>query len=348
MRNFFVRCQLLLLVVCVLASPASARETLRVLAWPGYADADIVKRFEQQTGSKVDVTYVDSDLDLWQKMGERQGQDFDVLALNTAELQRYISHGLVAPINRSAIPQLAKQLPRFKQPTALPAIFRGAQQYAVPYTYAEMGLIYDRKQVPTPPTSLQALWDTKYKGKVLTYNGASHGFSIAAQSLGWSSPFHIREADWPVAVDRLIELRRNVAAFYTHPEESADLFQHHQAALMLANYGTQQLKLLQAAGLDVAYTVPKEGALAWLDCWAISRGAVNVPLAHTWINHMLSPAAGDALLKRQGLANTTSESPFFNPKTRLIWLEPVEDEERRAQMWGRIVAGDRASKVLYP
>ncbi|PLX72710.1 MAG: spermidine/putrescine ABC transporter substrate-binding protein, partial [Azoarcus sp.] len=37
-----------------------AAEVLRVLAWPGYADPDVVKVFEQRTGSRVEVTVIDS------------------------------------------------------------------------------------------------------------------------------------------------------------------------------------------------------------------------------------------------------------------------------------------------
>lgn len=28
----------------------------------------------------------------------------------------------------------------------------------------------------------------------------------------------------------------------------------------------------------------------------------------------------------------------------IVWLEPVEDETRRAQLWQRIVAGDRPAR----
>ena len=57
---------------------------------------------------------------------------------------------------------------------------------------------------------------------------------------------------------------------------------------------------------------------------------------------------GRVLLQRQGLANTTSPSPFFKRSARIVWLEPAESAERRDKLWARILAGDRASKVLQP
>lgn len=330
------------------ATAAAAHNTLRVLAWPGYADADLVKVFEQRTGSRVEVTFVGTDEVLWQRINQNGAQDFDVFAVNTAELQRYIASKLVAPINTAAVPNIAQQQALFRDADKIPGLVHSGKRYAVPYTYSEMGLIYDRLQIDPPPKSIAAFWDPRYQGKVLMYNGGSHNFSLAAQALGNSKPFQLQDKQWSVAVDRLIALRRNVGGFYKQPEESVELFKHKFAALMFANYGAQQVKLLKAAGIDVGYIIPKEGALAWLDCWAITARTHDSKLAHQWIDYMLEPQPGRALLERQGLANTTSPSPYLTHNDRIRWLEPVENVTRREQLWERIVSGDRASKVLAP
>jgi putative spermidine/putrescine transport system substrate-binding protein len=339
---------LLAVLGLAVAGLAQAQGTLRVLAWPGYADADLVRLFEQRSGAKVEVTFIDTDDVLWQKLSHHQAEDFDVFAVNTAELQRYIQDGLVVPIDTKAIPNTAHQLPRFRNLKGIPGLVRNNQVFAIPYTFSEMGLIYDRQQVKEPPTSLRALWEPRYKGKVLLYNGSTHAFSLAAMAMGDRTPFHLEEREWPAAVEQLIALRRNAQGYYSQPEESVEMFMNGHAALMFANYGSQQVQLLRGAGADVGYAMPREGALAWLDCWAITRGAHNIALAQAWINFMLEPEPGEALLSRQGLANTTTESPNLRPQDRLKWLEPVENTERRARLWERILAGDRARKVLAP
>ena len=323
-------------------------DTLRVLSWPGYADADLVKAFESRTGHQVHVTFIDSDEALWQRVQQNKGQDFDVFAVNTAELQRYIQASLVLPIDTTLIPNTARQLPRFRQLERIKGLVHQGEVFGVPYTYAEMGLIYDRQQFKTPPTSLSVLWDPKYRGKVLVYNSSTHNFTLAAQSLGFDTPFKLSASQWSAAVNQLIALRRNVLGFYSQPEESVELFRDKKAALMLANYGSQQLQLLRKAGADVGYVIPKEGALAWLDTWAITRKSTKTALAHAWINYMLEPAPSQALEMRQGLANTVSEPAHLQAQDRIIWLEPVENSERRQQLWERIYSGDRASKVLGP
>jgi len=333
------------------ARPAwAARPVLRVLAWPGYAEAEVLQAFEEQQGARVELTLIDTDEALWQRLSAREGADFDVLALNTVELRRARQAGLLRPLEPARIPRLARQLPRFQRRSAIPGLElkQDGQTalYGVPFTYAEMGLIHDRRRLPDPPSSIKALWEPRWRGKVLAYNGGSHNFTLAAQSLGLAAPFRLQSADWPRAVERLIALRRNVLGFYSQPEESVRLFQRHGAALMFANYGTQQLQLLRKAGADVGYAIPREGALAWLDCWALTRNARQLDLAHAWIDHLLGEQASTLLVQRQGLANTVSEPEGRAADARLLWLEPVEDVARREALWARIRSGDRAERVL--
>ncbi|MBB2484162.1 extracellular solute-binding protein [Mitsuaria sp. WAJ17] len=352
----------LLVLSCVLGlpgllgphGPAAAQpgaKVLRVLAWPGYADPEVLQGFTQKTGARVELTVVGSDEAMRQRLLANKGGDFDVFALNTAELQQYIEQGMALPIDLQRIPNTRRQLPRFRELASIPGLSRRREGqlrvFAVPYTYSEMGLIYDRRQITTPPGSLQDLWDPRWKGKVLAYAGGTHNFSLAALALGQAQPFHIEDSRWPAAVDKLVALRRNVLSFYSLPEESVQLFQRHRVALMYANYGMQQVHLLKAAGADVGYVIPREGALAWLDCWAISTATRQPELAHAWINFMLEEPASSLLVTRQGLANTVSESVSSAPQVPLRWLEPVEDEPRRELLWSRIQSGDQPSKVLH-
>lgn len=176
---------------------------------------------------------------------------------------------------------------------------------------------------------------------MLAFDTGGHNFSIAALALGKANPFQLSETDYAEVAQHLVALRRNVLTFYSLPEESVELFRDQRAALLFANYGTQQVQQLKKAGADIGYAIPKEGALAWLDCWTVTRGARNKALAEAWIDHMLDKSAGRALTERQGLANTIDSSAIDDRRNKILWLEPVEDANRRSALWSRIVSGDR-------
>lgn len=338
---------LLGLLSLLVAAPLQAKETLRILTWPGYADSDLVAEFAQQYDVNVEVTLIDNDEVLRAKMSHGQGADFDVFAANTAEMRHYIDDNLVQPLQIGNIPNSKRQLWRFRNLQSIPGISRAGTLYAVPYTYAEMGLIYDRSQFSSPPTSMASMWDPRYQGRVLAYDGGSHNFSITSLLLG-GAPFQIKDTEFAAVSAKLLELRRNVLTFYNQPQESVELFRQHKVALLYANYGRQQLKLLQDAGADVGYIIPSEGALSWLDCWAISHAANNPRLAENWINFTLEPRNSQALSSRQGLSNTLDGGSENNNTDKIIWLEPVEDEPRRAYIWSQIRAGERTPNTTRP
>ncbi|RDU95819.1 extracellular solute-binding protein [Trinickia dinghuensis] len=328
-----------------LADSGSPRKAvLRVLAWPGYADDDWISAFEKRFHAKVEVTFVDSDEALWARMHSAAPPPFDVLAANTAEIQRYAHDGLLAPLDLSLIPNRSRQRPYFRQLDAIGGLVTERTAYAIPFTYSSMGLIYDRKQIAVAPHSMLALWDPRYRGKVLDFNSAQHNFSFTALALGYADPFRLSPPQMKTVARKLVELRRNLLTYYTLPEEATALFVQHRVALMFGNYGTQQVESLRRAGVDVGYVIPDEGALAWLDCWAIARNSGNRELAYEWINYMLQPAIGASLTQREGLANTLTPAPGEEPRAggqHLVWLQRVESTGQREALWQRIEAGDR-------
>ncbi|MCG5075401.1 extracellular solute-binding protein [Paraburkholderia tagetis] len=328
-------------------SYAPRQSVLRVLAWPGYADDDWVRAFEKRFHARVEVTFVDSDEALWARMHSAEPQPFDVLAANTAEIERYARAGMLTVLDLSRIPNRRWQQAYFQRLASIRGLVDAGHAYAIPFTYSSMGLIYDRKQIAVAPRSMRALWDPQYRGKVLDFNSAQHNFSFAALALGYADPFHLTPEQMRTVARELVRLRRNLLTYYTLPEEATEQFVQHHVALMFGNYGTQQVEQLRQAGVDVGYVIPDEGALAWLDCWAITRNASNPALAYEWINAMLAPDIGKQLTKRQGLANTmtpvpgdaASEASGAGP--HLVWIQPVENIGQREALWQRIESGDR-------
>ncbi|MBD9354928.1 extracellular solute-binding protein [Methylomonas sp. EbA] len=328
-----------LTIICLATSNwVSAKETLRVLTWDGYADNEVVSAFEQRFDATIERTLVTSDDDLWQKINSGS---YDVFAVNTAELQRYIDQGLSKPINMANIPNHAQQLPRFQNLQAIPGLVRQNDTYAIPYTYSEMGLIYNRKLVKTAPQSMAAMWDAAYRGRVLAFNTSNHNFSLVGLLLGVPNPFRMTAPQLQQTARELVKLRRNVLTFYATAEEATRLFAKYDIALIFGNYGTQQLKALREAGADIGYVIPREGALAWLDCWAISRNSLKQELAEKWINYTLEKTVSERLSLQHGLANTISASVTDSTQNNpIIWLEPTLNPLTRKTLWDRIISGE--------
>jgi putative spermidine/putrescine transport system substrate-binding protein len=335
-----IRFLLTIMLLMLNSTFAWAEETLHVLVWPGYADPDLVETFEQRYHVKVEVTFIDSDNTMWNRLTAQHDEKFDVFAVNTAQLQRYIDNGISVPLTLDNIPNTNKQLPRFRNLASIPGLSRNGEPYAIPYTYSEMGLIYNGKVFKTPPDSFSLMWEPRFSGKVLMYEGSAPNFSLAALTLGLNNPFQISDNDFGKVSQHLVALRRNILTFYEKPEEATRLFIQNNIALLFANYGSQQIKLLQNVGADIGYVIPEEGALACLDCWSVTRNAKNKKLAETWINYTLEANVSRTLSERQGLPNTW-EDPATPQKTdKIIWLQKVENSSKRKLLWDGILSGE--------
>ena len=154
------------------------------------------------------------------------------------------------------------------------------------------------------------------------------------------NPFALSDAELKTAARELVKLRRNVLTFYATADEAAQLFARYDIALIFANYGSQQIKALRDTGADIGYVIPKEGALAWLDCWAITPEAQNPALAEQWINYTLEKTVSERLTERHGLANTITPFPDSRHSDKIIWLQPLQEPLQRKQLWDRIISGD--------
>ena len=174
------------------SAPGFAKE-LRILAWDGYADPDWVKAFEAQCSCDVKVVFIGTDDEIWAKIKGSEGQDFDLFAVNTAQLQRYIDAGLTTEYDLSKVPNQQQTLPRFRDLTKVQGVMRDGKVMAVPYAFDSIGLIYDTDKVKEAPTSWKVLWDPKYAGKVLGYDNGEHNFTITALTMGIADPFHLTD-----------------------------------------------------------------------------------------------------------------------------------------------------------
>ena len=316
----------------------SHAKELRILAWEGYADPDWVAEFEKETGADVNVVFIGTDDEIWAKIKGSEGKDFDLFAVNTAQLQRYLDLGLVEPYDLDKLPNQKETLPRFQDLSTVKGVMRDGKVYGIPYAFDSIGLIYDTDKVKTPPDSWTALWDPQYEGKVLAYDNGEHNFTVAALTMGIEDPYQLSDEQLKEAEQKLVDLKHNVLSFYTTADEALQLYQHNDVDLIFANYGQQQVKAMQDAGAHIAYINPKEGAPAWLDTWAMTTGVQDKELAEAWVNFVLQKKIGQQLSERTGFGNTVVPFPSAAEGDKLVWLESVEDPTMRADLWNEVKA----------
>lgn len=326
-------------LAAVVAFSASARaEELRILTWEGYADDQWVKEFEKATGATVKVSYTGSVDEIFAKMEGSKGADFDVVAIETSSYKRLYEQKLIQPLDLAKLPNYKNLSEVFQH---IDSIQFDGKPYAAPYAWGSLPLIYDKKTFPTPPDSWNVLWDRQYAGHALAMDDANNEISTAALVLGFKNPFNLSDAEFAAVKKKLLEQKANMLSYYAGFDDGISIFAQNDVSLMFS-MGEPQVGMLQKKGVDAAMTIPKEGAIGWIDCWTISSATKNVDLAHKWIDFMLEKRVGTYISTQTGYGNTTD--PEANQKIgltyadKLVFFQPPEDPKRRVALWNEIKA----------
>ena len=167
-----------------------------MLAWEGYADQDWVKEFTAETGIDVNVVFIGSDDEIWAKIKGSEGKDFDVMAVNTAQLQRYIDAGLVTPGSRRS-PTRRRCCRASATSTQDQGETRDGKVYGIPFAFDSIGLIYDTDKVKPAPTRCRFSGTRNIRARCSAYDNGEHNFSFTALTMGIADPFHLTPSRWP-------------------------------------------------------------------------------------------------------------------------------------------------------
>lgn len=286
--SLWKRAGLLLLVAVAFVLPVllagckAAPKELNVLSWEGYSDPEWVQGFEKAHNVKVNVTYIGSDDELFAKLRGGSGETYDVVATNVANLQPLRDSNLIVPLDPARIPNYDKLLPQFKNKYSV----LDGKLYSAPFTWGTINLFYNADVIKTPPAGYEAMWDPKFKGKVLLSEDAGINITTAAIIMGFDG-YNLTDDQMAKVKDKLIELKHQARSFYTGFQDGNNLMISKEAIIGMEQ-DLSQGKLIRDKGVNVVDLFPK-GSLIWVDSWAITKGGDKKrALSEAWINNELS------------------------------------------------------------
>ena len=116
------------------------------------------------------------------------------------------------------------------------------------------------------------MWDPQYAQQMISQDDANNCTTLAAIVLGVPNPFKLSDAEFEQVKAKLIEQKKLLLTYYAGFEDGVRIFAESDVKLMYS-MGEPQVPMLKDKGIKAAMTIPKEGAIGWLDCWVVSAGA---------------------------------------------------------------------------
>lgn len=282
------------------AAPAAdgGEKVVYVYNWSDYIAEDTLENFEAKTGIRVVYDVYDANEMLETKlMAGASGYDV-VFPSARPFAQRHIQAGLYAPLDKSRLTNLGNLDPDLMQ--GLQDVDPG-NAHTVPYMWGTTGLGINVAKVKealgddAPLDSWSLLFDPANAEKL-----AGCGISVLddeqeafAAALIWEGrdPNALEGDETQVVTDAYAAIRPHIKYFNSsrYIEDlangdiclamgySGDVFQARDTAEGAEN------------GNEIAYIIPREGAVRWVDLMAIPKDAPHPENAHAFINYLLEP-----------------------------------------------------------
>ena len=318
-----------------LIAPMALADEIRVLNWQGYG-TDLgwaVEAYTKATGNTVVHEYFTSEQEMLTKLRTNPGA-YDVVLINSAFTGQAQAEGLLAPIDPAKIANFKDVDPALAGNADLnPA---GAL-YGVPWTWGLTSFAVNTGDFPATPTSISVFWDPAFKGRVSIRDDALEAVQFAALASGQN----INDiSDMAAVKAKLTELMPQIATFWG---AETDWNQNMAAGqFAVATYWSGSAARSISEGLPVAFVVPDEGAIGWLDGLSIPATSTHQDAALAFINWMIDPAfyvkwdAEGAPATSNSAAAAALPETSFNRKVlgdpavvaKVQFMRPVSDEKR--------------------
>ncbi|WP_344877406.1 spermidine/putrescine ABC transporter substrate-binding protein [Nonomuraea antimicrobica] len=264
--------------------------------WPEYMPEDKapLEKFKQDTGIAYEYKEVIQEnaeffgkADPVLRAGQSLGYDIVVMT-NGIQLQHMIELGYAVALDHSKLPNFqANAGQKYKERAYDPG-----NKYTVPYTSGVTGIAYNTEYVKEEITSIEALFDPKYKGRVGMMADAQEIGNFGMFALG-IDPEKSTEADWQKAGEKL-KAQRDAGIVRKYYDQSyIDAVSKGDVWLTMAWSGDVFQR--QLAGEPVKFVVPAEGGTIWTDNMLIPKGAANPLDALMLMDYLYQPAVAAEL-----------------------------------------------------
>jgi putrescine transport system substrate-binding protein len=316
MRRIILAC-----LFALAAGPAFGQKQVNVYNWSDYIAEDQLKAFSKDSGIKVNYTTYDSNeiLDAKLKTG-RSGYDV-VVPTASPFFVRQLAAKLYQPLDRAKLKNWGNLDPKIMAELAK---YDPGNTHAIPWMWGTIGIGYNvaaikKRMSNAPVDSLAMIFDPAIVSRfvdcgVMVLDSPTDVFPAALKYL-LLDPDSKNSADLEKAAAVIKAIRPFVRKF--HSSEYINALAGGDICLAFGYSGdifqARDRAAKAAEKRDIAYAIPNQGAMLWIDVAAIPKDAPDPGEANRFIDFMLNPKVAAASSDLTGYANAnTAATPLMD------------------------------------
>lgn len=320
---------------------------LRLFNWGEYMPSEVLEEFGRTYGVEVTEDNYSSNEELITKLRARNS-GYDLVFPSDYAVAILADEGLLAPLNREAIPN-ASQV----EPSLMGLYYDPENRYSMPYQWGTTGIAYNENYFDSPPSSYALIFDPAVaetqEGFFTILDDEREAIGAALRYRGHptndTDPAHIAEArDLLLAQKKF----RNFSGY--NSDNFYDTLASEEITFALAWSGGVALAASQNPA--VKFVIPDEGGVIWQENVTIPADAPNKCTAELFINYILQPEvqaqiteftyyntpvpAAMPLLSEETRALVEAFTPDEATRGRLDWIERAQDTTIFSDAWTEI------------
>jgi putrescine transport system substrate-binding protein len=305
------------------SSSASSR-VLNLYIWSDYLAPNTLADFEKQTGIKIHVAYYDTNETLETKL-LAGSSGYDIVVPTASYFERLIKAGAFSTLDKSRLPNLKNMDPQLMEKVTQ---HDPDNAHGVIYLWGTNGIGYNEKMVKAllpdaPLDSWRMVFDPAVASKL-----AKCGISVldspaemlrAVYSYLGKNPNSQSPDDLVLAEAVLTKIRPYIGSI--NSSGYIEALANGDTCVSVAYNGDVMQSRDRAReankGIEIKYSLPKEGSIVWFDMLAMPKDAPNPDSAYAFMNYMMTPQviADVSNFKRYADANAAAQ-PLVLPAVK--------------------------------
>ncbi len=291
---------------------------LNVYNWSDYIAEDTIANFEERTGITVNYDVFDSNEVVEAKL-LAGNTGYDIVVPTASFLERQIKAGVFQKLDREKLSNWGNL---DEDIMARVAKHDPGNQYSAVYMWGTTGIGYNEGKVAevlpdAPVDSWQALFDPEVISKlsecgVTLLDAPTEVVSAVLAYLG-RDPNSEAAEDLAAAEEVLMSIRPHIR--YIHSSQQINDLANGEICVAMGWSGDMMIAADRASeaesGIEIAYSIPKEGTVIWFDMLAVPSDAPHPNNAHLFINYLLEPEVIAAVSNYVFYANPNAASVEF-------------------------------------
>lgn len=313
MKKYF---SFLIIAVLVLSSLTGCKKSaqngeLNLFVWTEYIPDEVIKKFEDEYDIKVNLSTYSSNEDMLNKIKSESEGTYDICVPTDYMVEQMISQDLLEEIDISSLQNFSNL-----GSTYLDQDFDPGNKYSVPYMGGVATIAINTNKVTEEITSLNELFNEKYKNSLVVLDDFRAVIGLAAKSLGYSMS-ETDETKLYEIQEKLLTLKDNIKV-YDSDNPKALLI---SGEVSMAYVWNAEIALAMKENPDIEIVFPKEGCYLFIDNFCIPKAAKNSENAQKFI---------DFVLEGENSKMVSETFPYLNPNKEALELLGSEYQENPA------------------